>query len=42
MIKDPSFPNNPEEALVKGFEAAERVYIENAQENGEVIEKSGS
>lgn len=42
VIKDPSFPKDPREALIKGFQAAENVFLENAQENGEVIEKSGS
>lgn len=42
VIKESSFPNDPEDALMKGFLAAERVFIENAQQNGEVIEKSGS
>jgi len=27
---------------MRGFAAAEKVYIDNAQENGEVVEKSGS
>lgn len=42
VIKEASFPKDPEEALRKGFAAAEKVFIENSQENGEVIEKSGS
>ena len=39
VIKEPSFPTNPEEALRKGFAAAESIFLENAQENGEIVEK---
>ena len=42
VIKEPSFPKDPEEALRKGFVAAEKVFTDSAQEKGEVIEKSGS
>jgi protein phosphatase 2C family protein 2/3 len=42
VIKEPSFPSDPEEALRKGFEMAEKVFVHNAQDKGEVIEKSGS
>ena len=42
VIKEPSFPKDPQEALTKGFAAAEKVYIQSAQVNGEVVEKSGS
>ena len=43
MIKEPSFPKDPEEALRKGFIAAEKVFTDNAQnKEGDVIEKSGS
>jgi len=39
VIKEPSFPKDPQEALMKGFAAAEKVYIQSAQDNGEVVEK---
>jgi serine/threonine protein phosphatase PrpC len=42
VIKEPSFPTKPQEALLKGFESAEKTFVQNAQENGEVVEKSGS
>jgi len=42
VIKEPSFPTDPEDALMKGFAAAEALFLENAQEKGEIIEKSGS
>lgn len=42
VIKDPSFPSNPEEALKKGFTTAENVFIQNSIQNGELVEKSGS
>jgi serine/threonine protein phosphatase PrpC len=42
VIKEPSFPTKPQEALLKGFEAAEKTFVQNAQENGDVVEKSGS
>ncbi len=43
MIKEPSFPWNPKEALMKGFEAAEKQFLEIAesQPSGEV-DRSGS
>ncbi len=43
MIKESSFPSNPTEAIVKGFEAAEKSFLELAQSkpSGE-IDRSGS
>ena len=42
VIKDPSFPSKPEEALRQGFAAAEKVFLQNSEKDGEIIEKSGS
>lgn len=42
VIKEPSFPWNPREALKKGFENAEKRFLELAQVDGEITEKSGS
>lgn len=43
VIKEPAFPWNPKEAMVKGFEAAEKAFLELAQSqpSGE-IDRSGS
>jgi protein phosphatase PTC2/3 len=42
VIKEPSFPYNPEEAIRKGFEQAEKVFIESARSKQGGPEKSGS
>jgi serine/threonine protein phosphatase PrpC len=42
VIKDPSFPNKPEEALRQGFATAEKVFLQNSEKDGDIIEKSGS
>lgn len=42
VIKEPSFPHNPEEAIRKGFEQAEKVFIESARQKAGGPEKSGS
>jgi protein phosphatase PTC2/3 len=45
IIKDPSFPKNPKEAIERGFETAEREFITNHSLNSmktEIIDKSGS
>ena len=42
VIKDPSFPFNPTEALKNGFQEAERQFTELARQQPYEIEKSGS
>jgi len=42
VIREPSFPWNPREALKKGFENAEKQFLELAQVDGNITEKSGS
>ncbi len=44
VIKDVNFPNNPEEALRRGFEKAEEdfIYVQAMTKNMEVLDKSGS
>ena len=42
VIKEQSFPWNPREALIRGFENAERHFLEIAQKDGKIIDKSGS
>ena len=44
IIKDPNFPFFPEEAIKRGFEAAEKEFIETIAigGNGELLDKSGS
>ena len=42
VIRESSFPWNPREALRKGFENAEKKFLELAQGVNEVVEKSGS
>lgn len=43
MIKEPSFPSNPREALRKGFQAAEAKFLELAQSMPDgKLERSGS
>lgn len=42
VIKEPSFPSNPEEAIIKGFESAERVFLETAKNKQGGPERSGS
>eukprot|EP00826_Nyctotherus_ovalis_P041139 TRINITY_DN410_c0_g3_i1.p1 TRINITY_DN410_c0_g3~~TRINITY_DN410_c0_g3_i1.p1 ORF type:complete len:241 (-),score=62.24 TRINITY_DN410_c0_g3_i1:777-1499(-) len=42
VIREPSFPWNPREALKKGFENAEKQFLELAQVEGNVTERSGS
>lgn len=42
VIKEPSFPWNPREALKKGFENAEKKFLELAQIDGNITERSGS
>ena len=41
MIKEPSFPSKPDEAIRRGFEAAEKCFLENAAKMP-TPEKSGS
>ena len=31
VIKEPTFPHNPEEAIRKGFKQAERVFLDSAR-----------
>lgn len=42
VIKEPSFPWNPREALKRGFENAEKHFLEMAQKDGKIVDKSGS
>lgn len=43
IIKDPNFPLYPNQAIINGFEQAEREFLqEKAMSNGKLIEKSGS
>jgi protein phosphatase 2C family protein 2/3 len=44
VIKDPDFPNNPRDAIIKGFENAEKEFLNNfaVGKGGEVIDRSGS
>ena len=44
VIKDPSFPLNPIESITKGFENAERDFINNVatKKKGDVLDRSGS
>lgn len=44
VIKDINFPNNPREAITRGFEAAEKEFLNNYAigKNGEVLDRSGS
>lgn len=45
IIKDPSFPRNPKEAIEKGFEKAEKEFINHHSLNTtktEILDKSGS
>lgn len=44
MIRNPNFPKNPREAILRGFENAERDFINNyaLDKSGEVIDRSGS
>ena len=44
VIKEPSFPSNPREALRKGFESAEKHFLDTiaSQSKTTVIERSGS
>lgn len=44
VIKDPNFPSNPHEAILKGFENAEKDYLTNyaVGRGGEVLDRSGS
>ena len=41
IIRDENFPQNPKLAIKKGFEKAEKAYLELA-DSGKTIEKSGS
>jgi protein phosphatase 2C family protein 2/3 len=44
VIKEPSFPWNPKEAIRHGFAKAEKKYMEinYIEENDEIVDKSGS
>ena len=42
VIKEPSFPGNPKEALRAGFANAERKFIDLCQNEHGIIDKSGS
>jgi len=42
VIREPTFPWNPREALRKGFENAEKRFLELAQVDGTITERSGS
>jgi protein phosphatase 2C family protein 2/3 len=42
VIRDPEFPNNPKEAIRKGFKQAEHKFLEICQDRGELTDKSGS
>ncbi len=44
VIRNSNFPNNPREAILRGFENAERDYINNfaLDKSGEIINRSGS
>ena len=42
VIREPTFPWNPREALRKGLENAEKKFLELAQAGGTITEKSGS
>jgi protein phosphatase 2C family protein 2/3 len=42
IIKDPAFPKNPKEALRNGFLNAEKKFMEICQNDGVIIDKSGS
>lgn len=42
VIREPSFPWNPREALKKGFESAETKFLEACQSKDKVLDHSGS
>lgn len=42
MIKEPSFPSNPKEALRLGFANAEKKFLQLCQTENGIIDKSGS
>jgi protein phosphatase 2C family protein 2/3 len=42
IIKEPIFPHNPTEALIKGFEAAEKKFMELCQADDQLTDRSGS
>lgn len=44
VIKDSNFPNNPKEAIMRGFENAEKDYLTNyaLSRGGDVLDRSGS
>jgi len=42
VIRDPSFPNRPKEAIRNGFKKAENKFLEVCQNGREIIDKSGS
>ena len=42
MIKEPSFPADPKEALMIGFVNAEKKFMELCQNENGIIDKSGS
>ncbi len=42
VIKEPSFPANPKEAIRNGFKAAEKKFLELCVRDNEIIDKSGS
>ena len=44
VIRNQNFPKNPKEAILKGFENAEKDYINNyaLDKSGEVLDRSGS
>eukprot|EP00826_Nyctotherus_ovalis_P058915 TRINITY_DN8147_c0_g1_i29.p1 TRINITY_DN8147_c0_g1~~TRINITY_DN8147_c0_g1_i29.p1 ORF type:complete len:316 (-),score=57.49 TRINITY_DN8147_c0_g1_i29:324-1271(-) len=42
VIKEPCFPHKPMDALIKGFEAAEKKFMELCQSNDQLVDRSGS
>ena len=42
VIKEPSFPSNPKEAIRCGFSNAEKKFIELSQNEEGILDKSGS
>ena len=42
VVGDVSFPANPREAIRRGFRNAEQLFLNMAQKNGVVVDKSGS
>lgn len=44
VIKEPNFPSNPTEAIINGFENAEKDFLNNhaLNKSGELVDRSGS